>query len=96
MSVQTFLREKLTNMAHWLQAAGLTVDVHERTGVEIVAFAQYLHDECANAIASRDFSGLYREHAEVQRIVRFVENRPELHDKFWRYLQLFSETVSTV
>ncbi len=95
-SVAIFLREKLGNMAAWLNSEGLALHapLHERTNVEIVAFAQYLHDTHAPVIRARDFAGMLDDNADTQRILAFVESRPELHDKFWRYLALFSEVVA--
>ena len=50
-----------------------------------------------DAIESRDFDALIAPMdlpAGMLAIVVFVRNRPELHDKFWRYLALFSDTVA--
>jgi hypothetical protein len=100
ISVSTFLREKMGNMTRWLQGEGLnvTVPLHELSNLHLVAIAQTLHDEYLDAIEGRNFAAL-QSHTqlpiELLSAITFVESREELHDKFWRYLALFSDTVSS-
>lgn len=98
-----FLKEKATNMSQWLATAGKLSQgnlsqIESLSEVQLVGFAQLLHDECKEAIVQRDFDGLLNAGGEqigsnVREVVVFVRERDELHDKFWRYMSLFSDTV---
>ncbi len=86
-------------MSRWLQAEGLPVTFGDLPEVQIVALAQLLRDKFADTIDARSFEELLadKENAPpaVLSIVQEVQKRPPLHDKFWRYLELFSDTVNT-
>ena len=98
-TVAEFLRVKFNNMKMWLQAEGLGAQHAELHDLQIVALAQILHDDYAEAIESRSFAQLLEDKENLPRdvltIVQHVEEHPLLHDKFWRYLKLFSDTVNT-
>jgi len=99
-TVAEFLREKATNMVRWLQEKGYDGPVDFAVAdVALVAVAQVLHDEYLDSIKQRDFDALLVDKENVppafQAIANFVQEHPLLQDKFWRYLQLFSDTVST-
>lgn len=99
-TVGSFLREKLRNMSTWLQGEGLSssLDMSNLQEVQVVALAQILHDKFADAIKTRTFEPLEADKEniplDVLKIVQHVKENPALHDKFWRYLKLFSDTVS--
>ena len=85
-------------MRKWLKENGYEGDVNlaQMSDVAIVAVAQTLHDEHITAIHARDLlalkdSGLP---SDIIDLITFVQNRTDLQDKFWRYLTLFSDTVS--
>ena len=97
-TVAEFLRGKMRNMATWLKESGLETTLPEFQDVHIVALAQALHDKYTAAIDARDFAPLLGDKEnvplEVLKVIEHVRVRDELQDKFWRYLKLFSETVS--
>jgi hypothetical protein len=105
--VSHFLREKLTNMVAWLTDAGFgdvmrrdVLKVQHLHDIQITALCQALNERFAETIEARDWEHLTIDDKEnvpevfVQALT-FVRDRPDLHDKFWRYLQLFSDTVSS-
>ena len=95
VTVGDFLKEKLGNMCVWLSEAGFEGTIPKFTKTQIVAFAELLKDY-TQVIKKREFAGLAKEGmpVEVHSLIKFVESREDLHDKFWRYLTLFSETVA--
>lgn len=98
ITVGSFLRQKLSNMAEWLRAEGVCANgLDALQDVQIVALAQHLHDNYADAIEVRVFEPIMEDKENIPphvlKIVQSVEERPPLHDKFWRYLKLFSDTV---
>ncbi|MAH41485.1 MAG: hypothetical protein CMO41_04480 [Verrucomicrobiales bacterium] len=97
-TVGAFLREKLKNMATWLENEGVSgAAVSHLQEVQIVAMAQHLHDNYAEALTQRAFTPLLQDKENIPlivlKIIKEVEARVDLHDKFWRYLELFSKTV---
>lgn len=97
-TVATFLKEKVDNMINWLRNEGAELTVPSTTGIAVTALAQALHDQYAEVIKERLFDELMADKEnlplEILKAVQFVHDRPPLHDKFWRYLTLFSDTVS--
>ena len=95
MNVAKFLKQKSTNMRCWLVAEGFPGPaVVEVPDTIIVHGALELHTRYSDAIKERNFTALHDAPGEMKKVVEFVEGRAELHDKFWRYLELFSDTVS--
>jgi len=98
ITVASFLREKLQNMERWLSEDGCELRLPAMQDVHIVALAQALHDKFADVIEQRDFAPLANDKEnlpmDMVKLLQYVEARPDLHDKFWRYLKLFSDTVS--
>ena len=98
ITVAEYLRSKLENMASWLSAEGCVVELTLLQDVQIVALAQVLADDYDDAIAARNFDALLADKdylpLVVLKAIAFVHAHPPLHDKFWRYLELFSKTVS--
>jgi hypothetical protein len=93
-TVGSFLVTKLTNMAVW---------IHDETGDDQMLRAVNLGGqtlatafavECVkrrDLVRGRDWSGLQNSDLPVSisaQIPRLIA-RPQLHDKFWRYLDLF-------
>lgn len=107
MSQQTvgaFLREKLTNMANWIEEelgkentrVVLKQYVADRTDTEIAYVVGILY---ANSvmITHRDWSGLARLSDLPRQLIEVldgVRKREDMHGKFWRYLELFVEVIS--
>lgn len=96
-TVGDYLREKVGNMAVWLKENGCIVDLPSMSNVAVTSFAQKLRDVYRDAIHTRNFQALLVDKdalpPQVLMIVSFVQRNSELHDKFWRYLALFSDTV---
>ena len=98
-TIGEFLEEKVLNMKLWLLQEGYqnSIDVGVYSSLQLTAMAQKLRSEHLDAITSRDFEALLAPMdlpAGMLAIVVFVRNREKLHDKFWRYLALFSDTVA--
>lgn len=97
-TVGEFLREKAGNMHRWLKEQDCPVDIPELGSVAAVTFAQRLRTEYATAIDERDFDALMTDKEnfapQLLMTIAFVQRRPPLHDKFWRYLELFSDAVA--
>ena len=96
-TVASLLREKTSNMATWLRNEGLPTELQlaQFSDIELVTFAHTLRNDYSDCIKARDFFTDREIPSEVSQVVQFIERRPSLHDKFWRYLQLFSEVVNT-
>lgn len=97
-TVADFLRTKVTNMSAWLMASGCTL-ARMPDAMSDLALVTFAHMLTKIDLRARDFRLLEADKenwpADVNNVLAFVEAHPELHDKFWRYLQLFSETVSS-
>ena len=101
-----FLKEKVLNMAKWVTEEvgkeNLPVDIiagiDGRSVVEVTALSGALDANC-DQVTTRNWSGLVRlmtDHGvgdEVQQVVVAVQHRPAMHDKFWRYMDLFVEVA---
>jgi len=97
MSVTTgaFLQEKFGNMQRWL-GTELKTPLMEGypTDIECTYVAEKLHDK-RDAIAERDWDIIYNElPGALTTTVDEIRSRGDLHDKFWRYLSLFSDTIA--
>ena len=105
MSNQTkgeFLKEKMENMARWVTEEvgreNLPVDIIAgiagRSALEVTVLSGALEANKAQ-ITHRNWSALVRLLAEnktppeLQEVVVAVQRRPPMHDKFWRYIELF-------
>jgi len=103
-TVGAFLKDKLGNMARWatgeLKNTDYGVDlehfVRERTEMECAYLAGLLSTN-SNMITHRDWSGLARI-GEMPRqlldVFHLIRQREDMHDKFWRYLELFANVIS--
>ena len=76
---------------------------YKLTELEITAFAVYLLDEHKTEIVQRDWFALLSNMQKAKQVhalqihlpvvLQQVRQRDDLHDKFWRYLALFSATI---
>ena len=97
MSIPDLLREKSRNMQRWLLSEGceLETQFEDASNIQLLLMAQQVH-ALRSAIDARDFDGLCVDKdmpVELLNVIAFVVKRTELHDKFWRYLTLFSDAV---
>ena len=97
-----FLHEKLSNMAKWVTTEvgeeNLPVDIITgitgRSALEVTVLAATLEAN-ADLATHRNWSGLVqlmeanRAPSELQEVIVAVQKRPDMHDKFWRYIDLF-------
>lgn len=97
-----FLQEKLGNMARWVIGevgkenlpASVLAGIDGRSALEACLLASTLQ---ANKVMvdQRNWSGLMyllaKDAPEVQDVVTTINKRPDMHEKFWRYLELFIE-----
>ena len=101
-----FLLEKLSNMAKWVTSEvgkeNLSVDIiagiNGRSALEVTALCATLEAN-ADLATHRNWSGLVqlvdgdpRLH-EMQEVIVAVQQRPAMHEKFWRYIDLFVTVV---
>ena len=95
MKASDFLVEKAANMRAWLRDSGYDVSAWSNpTGMQMCLFASTLSTH-GETIAYRDWEELksIEMPEELLAVAKWVEARAHLHDKFWRYLALFSEVV---
>jgi hypothetical protein len=98
-SVGAFLLEKATNMEAWLSAE-LASPLPEMALSELSVTAMSTKlAEHRQLVFNRDLPGLSRQAsraglAALTEMLEAVRTRRDLHDKFWRYLELFVTTVS--
>lgn len=103
-----FLKTKLQNMARWatqeIGEENLRVDIitsiNGRSELEVMLIAGALQANKDKAI-HRDWVGLVQILADnkiptgLQEVVVEVQKRPHMHDKFWRYVDLFIEVADS-
>jgi hypothetical protein len=94
-TIGPFLAEKVDNMKVWARENGCTVPDVFMTEVLVVAMAEELRRTCQRSIEGRDWDALLvAAPAHLHQYVLQVRTKPAMHDKFWRYLKLFVETVN--
>lgn len=98
-SVGSFIKEKLFNMAKWVEGE-IDVDLKQyvaaRTETECTYLAGLLSTN-SDKIVHRDWGGLARIGdipEELQGVFHRIRQREDMHDKFWRYLELFAKVIS--
>lgn len=108
MQVGSFLLEKLGNMARWAtdeigkenMPADIVGLVDTLGSIEVTYLATILHEN-HTALVHSDWPTVVklltdepRVPRELISVIHAIRSRETMHDKFWRYLCLFSETVS--
>ena len=99
-TVGAFLCSKAKNMRHWLleelgtSISGLTMPITE-LGATTLAAKLLPH---RHIIHARDWDELAQAAEQEQvmmlpQVISAVRMREDLHDKFWRYLELFADTI---
>lgn len=98
-SVGEFLKEKMGNMSRWVEGE-LHVDLKQyvaaRTERECTYIAGLLSTN-SDKITLRDWSGLASVGdlpQELQRVFLLIRQREDMHDKFWRYMDMFVQVIS--
>ena len=100
-TVGDFLRAKMMNMARWVQKElqcefDLPDFISNRSTTELTFIAGTLAAE-KPLIVHKDWHGLSQlgdMPDEMLEVFHSVRQRPPMHDKFWRYLELFAAVVS--
>lgn len=105
IKLSEFFREKLTNMCAWLapeledmrpQIEETMQTLHTRTDVEWAHFVTLITSNSHN-IESRQLDAMLNNlfsAAVAHRFAEIAEQKPELLDRFWRYMDMFSEVIS--
>ena len=95
MKLTEFLRQKFTNMAVWVEdetGHALTPYISQLTDINLVAVASFIDSE---GVSNRDWEAIQKEMpAELKRAVAAVQSKPGMHDKFWRYCDMFVDVIS--
>ena len=108
VTVGDFLKEKANNLARWVTLEvgkeNLPVDleqlVSDRTALELTCLAEALKAN-SSKVVHRDWRGLVgaiereRLPMDLGLIVHAVRSREYMHDKFWRYMELFIAVIGT-
>jgi hypothetical protein len=105
VTIGAFLREKVRNMLAWLsESLGSELPWIPRQAAEVTEFRATYAAEILNQhkarVQERDwtlFADIESEltmKTEFWAVLREVKDRPELHEKFWRYIDLFVEIAS--
>ena len=104
VSMGEFVKTKLHNMATWAQneigKENLQIDlpkfVQVLSHVEVTLMAQEMQAVSVQ-IAHRDWKGLFSalqaefKMPEMLSVFRAIQEREAMHEKFWRYLELFRD-----
>lgn len=97
MNKGEFLLEKVTNMSKWLDEhldLGLVDQARDLRAVQATVLATSVGGNVQIA-ASRDWNALIEviasEAPVLLQAAMMVRERPALHEKFWRYIDLFVE-----
>ena len=103
-TIGQFLLEKSMNMSKWvLEEIGkenLPEDYEQtiaaRTETEITYFCEVLRSNSL-LVTHRDWRGLVKIDEvpyEMVMVLQAVKSRPDMHYKFWRYLEMFIKVMS--
>ena len=101
-----FLVEKLNNMAKWVSSEvgqeNLPVDIitgiNGLSALSVTALCATLEAN-SDLATHRNWSGLVQLMAEnnapseLQEVIALVQQRPPMHEKFWRYIDMFTAVV---
>ena len=107
MTKGAYLKEKLSNMARWVVAEvgkeNLPVDIvagiDGRSELEVTMLAAVLQsntnvstlrnwDEIQQLVTTNNLP------SELGTVVALIRDKESMHDKFWRYIELFSEVAA--
>ena len=100
MSVGAVLRDKMTNMENWLRDAQVPLSLRVDTlhTAQLILFAKAIPKHNRNFAVLHADSDLLdaaeKANMGIRDTLSALESRVELHDKFWRYLELFSALVA--
>ena len=107
MNKGEFIKEKLHNMCLWVEEhigkENLPIDVVHASEIVspvlVMAMAMDVRQH-STLITHRDWRGLIDEmtkagHSELVAIMLAVRAKEEMHDKFWRYLELFRDVTNS-
>lgn len=105
VSVGEFVKSKMHNMAVWVQeelGSVMTIDyvaaVDARSELELTTLCVMLRAE-KDIAANRDWSALIALASEeaalapLLQILVEVRQREPMHEKFWKYIQLFIDVI---
>lgn len=100
-----FLKQKLVNMARWVTGvvgeenlpADMIAGITERTQLEATVFANTLHEN-SHQVTAKNWEALEdlaaKSSPEILEVVALIRKREEMHEKFWRYMDLFVDVAA--
>ena len=102
MTKGEYLKGKLQNMARWVTqevgAQDLPVDVIAgiagRSDLECTVLASTVQSNKV-LVEQKNWAALGNllEYQELQQVLTIINQRPQMHDKFWRYMQLMIDVI---
>lgn len=98
-TVGAFLKEKASNMVEWLIEEKVLTKRITVTELTTTTMATKLEVN-RQIVYNRDWSGIARLAGsagltDLTQMIEAVRSRQDLHDKFWRYLELFVDTLTS-
>lgn len=106
-TIGQFLKQKLGNMAKWVNSEvgkeNLPVDVIAgiagRSELEATVLGNLLRSN-KRMVDQRNWAGLsslarMNNMPELEEVIVAINQRPTMHDKFWRYMDLFVEVMGS-
>ena len=104
MKTGEFVKQKVQNMVRWARnelgddvvTESLQQAILRRSEVELVYALRALQDH-ATDVHKRDWDGLVDSATvpgEFKTLIVAIRDKPVMHDKFWRYLDMFSEVLA--
>ena len=107
MNKGAFLKEKLQNMCAWVTneigKENLPIDIVFTSSVAqpvlVTALALEFQSH-GTKVTHRDWQGLVQVmtdagYVEMVAIIQAVRSKPDMHDRFWRYLELFRDITNS-
>lgn len=98
MTLGEFLFDKFNNMLKWLEMNGIDKPsgCSLLNSLIVTKIVEELRERHLAAIKDRDMNALLLAHDDerFQAIMRQIIERPELHEKFWRYMDLFVTVIA--
>ena len=95
-----FIKEKLGNMARWVDeelGSELNAAVDCQSALAATVFASRLLDN-RHMVTARNWSGITHlatnEVPELGAVLQDINRHERLHEKFWRYMDMFVEVAA--
>ena len=106
-TVGSFLKTKLVNMGKWIaqhsmgEFDDLPSVLDNLTEIEVTILAEHLAEN-KSIIIHEDWQALLQRVSDLPNVpslvppaIQYVRSEQSLHEKFWRYMQLFASVVNS-